>query len=1267
MKKIYFLLMLMMAGFVAGAQTNPTPQTLPYSQDFSSLAHSSTTYPSGWQGWILSTSPGASFVTTAPTADRTLVANSTAATTSGNVHNYNGKVGFLNTGSSDLSLVFAINTTGLNSIEVSYDAMTIRNPYDGGSNNRINEVILQYRVGTTGSFTNLTGTEYQNNTTTQTTSVTTPQNLQNKSITLPVACENQAEVQLRWASRQVSGLGSRPSFAFDNISVTGTSAVTPDVAISAGGIGASSENQGATDVVLQRYDLAVTSANTTLDGLTVTTAGTYAAADLVNLKVRYSTDNVLDGGDATLSTKTTGLGAGTQVFPSFTTQTINNGTTGYVFVTADISGAATPGNTINIGTTAFSDISFFGTVNKTGTDPVPAAGVKTFAALVPSIAITGVSPTAGNINQNSTNNLLYSVQLDVTVNNATLSSASFTTAGTYQVSDLQANSFKLWINSSNSLTGATQLGSAQAIVASGGSVAFTGLSEVINNGDTRYLLLTTDVAFDGTAGNTISITSTPFSDIVFVSGTKTGTDPVAAGNDQTIAAVTPLVTITQTGPSASTVANGAANVFLYQWYAAVTANHAVLNSFTVNTAGTYAVSDLVANSFKLWYNTVNSFGTATQIGTSQAIVTSGSSVSFSGLAQQINTGATGYFWVTVDIDAAATGGNNINISSTPFANISFATATLSGTDPMAAGGLKTFAAVPAAGEIVINQFNPGYSAFSDEYIELVNKTNKSFDLSLLRISYKSAGGTDGPAGGVLSGTLPPYGYWLLSPNATVTVGLTSALNSDGVITTGFAGTSGQLALQVVSTNAIIDALGYGSISVFSFTEGASAPAPNSPANSGLKRNESDDTNDNSADFTIVPVADIDLRNSNSRLAQPGSTIAGGSYTRLVVKGNSSAGGDIALVDSLELRNGKFTLGNFNLQANDFVGASSSSYVITNGSGALIRPVSAAGTYTFPVGNSTDIQEAAINFAAPLGAANTLAARFIPGDGGANGLPLTESGDNLAKTSISGFWEVNAGTPMSDAYTATFTAKSFMDIISYANVHLLKRSNDASPWVLEGTHVPTTGSNSNATLSRTGMSGFSQFGVGGQGNVTLPVNFADLRAYQSGSAIKVEWSNRTELGVSHYNVERSANGSAFTEVTTQPALKNDGSNAGYSFVDATPLPGVNFYRIRSVETNGKVLYSRIVKVNSQSANMDLVIYPNPVTGNQFSLQLPALIKNVYTIRITNTQGQQVYQRTLNHNGGVATEVIQLPATLKGGYYHLLLTGGDVKLSRSFILN
>ncbi|RFM28784.1 Ig-like domain-containing protein [Deminuibacter soli] len=211
------LLLVMLA--TVGAQTNPVPQPIPYSQDFSALATNATTYPDGWQGWVLATTTSSAFKVTPPTGDKALTASGTAASTAGAVYNYNGKLGVLNSGSSgDQGLVLAVNTSGKQSLQIHFDVMTVRNPY-GGSNSRINEVVLQYRVGTTGNFSNINGTLYQNNTVNQ-QSGTEPQNLLNIAVPLPDSCSNQPVVQLRWTSREVSGAGSRPSFAIDNITIS---------------------------------------------------------------------------------------------------------------------------------------------------------------------------------------------------------------------------------------------------------------------------------------------------------------------------------------------------------------------------------------------------------------------------------------------------------------------------------------------------------------------------------------------------------------------------------------------------------------------------------------------------------------------------------------------------------------------------------------------------------------------------------------------------------------------------------------------------------------------------------------------------------------------------------------------------------------------------------------------------------------------------------------------------------------------------------------
>ena len=246
LKQTCFIVVALFLTSWAVAQTNPTPQSLPYSQNFSTLAASSATYPAGWQGWTLAASaPTSTHISTVATADRTLTASSTAATSSGNVHNYNGKIGFLSTGSLNPTLAFSINTVGKQDIVVTYDMMLIRNPFDGtAANNRTLEAVLQYRVGITGAFTTIAGTEYLSNSTLQTTALVTPVNSTVLTTTLPSACNNQSEVQLRWSVRQSAGsAGGRPSFAIDNVSASGTDIPAPSV-VATGSLTAMSTTEG---------------------------------------------------------------------------------------------------------------------------------------------------------------------------------------------------------------------------------------------------------------------------------------------------------------------------------------------------------------------------------------------------------------------------------------------------------------------------------------------------------------------------------------------------------------------------------------------------------------------------------------------------------------------------------------------------------------------------------------------------------------------------------------------------------------------------------------------------------------------------------------------------------------------------------------------------------------------------------------------------------------------------------------------------------------
>ncbi len=219
---VSLFLSLLLIGRVSIAQTNPTAQSLPYFQNFSSLTGSTTTYPAGWQGWSLATTLSTSYSTAAATADQAL-AGATNNTSSAFVGDMAGKIGFLSTGSNLRFIALAVNTSSLTNINVSYTISTQSQVYQG----RIDKVALQYRVGTSGTFTTIAGTEYWNNVYSGITSATTAaSNSSVISVTLPAACNGNANVQLRWVMKDSVGAGNRPSFSITNVTVAAASQIT---------------------------------------------------------------------------------------------------------------------------------------------------------------------------------------------------------------------------------------------------------------------------------------------------------------------------------------------------------------------------------------------------------------------------------------------------------------------------------------------------------------------------------------------------------------------------------------------------------------------------------------------------------------------------------------------------------------------------------------------------------------------------------------------------------------------------------------------------------------------------------------------------------------------------------------------------------------------------------------------------------------------------------------------------------------------------------
>jgi hypothetical protein len=318
----------------------------------------------------------------------------------------------------------------------------------------------------------------------------------------------------------------------------------------------------------------------------------------------------------------------------------------------------------------------------------------------------------------------------------------------------------------------------------------------------------------------------------------------------------------------------------------------------------------------------------------------------------------------------------------------------------------------------------------------------------------------------------------------------------------------------------------------------------------------------------------------------------------------------------------------------------------------------AAAFTFPVGDGTNYLPVTVT---PSSVNDFTVCAFsgITENGEPNGAAFNV----LQKDDVvDAVWQVGRFSASGDA-TLTTSWPSTLEgatFSTYADNIIGIAHNNGSIW---GT-VSGAGDNTLNTATRTGITTFSPFGVGQVGQI-LPVNFGTVKAVQQSNTIKVEWNNLTETEVINYSVERSADGRNFVSIGEVNARLNNGGRADYSFIDATPFSGVNYYRIRSLETTGRSKYSIIVKVDIRGGATQLVLYPSPVMGGQLSYQAMNLVKGQYTLRIFNSVGQQVYSQSLNHPGGSVTEAITLPV-VKAGVYSLQLISVDNNFVKTFLV-
>lgn len=160
---------------------------------------------------------------------------------------------------------------------------------------------------------------------------------------------------------------------------------------------------------------------------------------------------------------------------------------------------------------------------------------------------------------------------------------------------------------------------------------------------------------------------------------------------------------------------------------------------------------------------------------------------------------------------------------------------------------------------------------------------------------------------------------------------------------------------------------------------------------------------------------------------------------------------------------------------------------------------------------------------------------------------------------------------------------------------------------------------------------------------LPIELLDFSTTLENGHVLLHWVTASERNNMKFSVEKSRDFFNWQQITEVNGAGNSTEELNYYANDYHPFNGVNYYRIKQIDFDGKYTYSHIEAVTIEN---QLLIEPNPNNG-QFTLY--GLDKNQKNdIAIYNLFGQKIFEISTDN----VQEEINI-SDLSSGLYYLII--------------
>jgi hypothetical protein len=296
------------------------------------------------------------------------------------------------------------------------------------------------------------------------------------------------------------------------------------------------------------------------------------------------------------------------------------------------------------------------------------------------------------------------------------------------------------------------------------------------------------------------------------------------------------------------------------------------------------------------------------------------------------------------------------------------------------------------------------------------------------------------------------------------------------------------------------------------------------------------------------------------------------------------------------------------------------YLISGGStgkswvhGRIRRAINGTvgNNYSYPVGDATRYELMRMDISTAIDA--TQITGYFD-ENTATGTPsLMEAGYTYSAVCLNGFWNLTPNTFSVGVYDIEIFPVGI--ICGGARPTFAKSPDGAGTWSFEGSAYVNAG-------KRTGFTAFSDFSF--INTVTLlPIELISFNAHAQENSALITWETVWEKENDYFEVEKSIDGKNFFSIGKLSGRGTSNQKTIYKLLDNEPSKGINYYRLKQVDFDGKTNYSKIVSLYFEAVADIFAVFPNPSNGADINILLSANTNNELNISVIDALGRSVF--------------------------------------------